>query len=233
MNEPLQLPSVLSGRGRRWSTRLLDSLRIVALVMALAAGALLGCDKSASVGGGYQISASIGPEGQAGQNSLSYNGIRICDGVLAQQYHGETLVFMASLHESSPQLFAVRGAGPRVLLSERLVTDPRAFVVDDFRTGRPKPGINYYVEDLTSTPDGVRVRFYVTTDDTSGEKVYETHDVTWPEINGMMQEAQTTGTVRNDKSGSYLSLARKPQPQVAVPPGRSRHRRHPAAGDAE
>lgn len=233
MNNPRRHPGVLENRRRRGGVRVLPNV-VSVLTLALTAGAVLGCDKSASVGGGYQISAPASPDGQTHQNRLSYNGKRICDTVLMQEYHDGTLVFMGYLQDSGQQqLFAVRGAGPRVFLSERLITNPQAFVVDDLRTGRPKPGVNYHLEELIPTADGVRVRFSVDVDETSGADVFETHDLTWPEINAMIQEAQTTGNVRNDKSGSYLFLARKPGSQVASPPGRPRHRRHPDVGEGE
>jgi hypothetical protein len=174
------------------------------------AAALSGCDKSVGVGGSYRISAPFSPDGQHHGNSLYYNEQKVCDNVAMQQYHDGTLIFMGYVQETARnQLFAVSGAGPPVMLSERLVTDARAFV-EPTMSGASKPGANYHLENLTPTPQGVRARFFVTVDEITGADVYEDHDLTWPEIAQLIQQGPKSGTLRNSKSGNYWFLAMKP-----------------------
>ncbi|HEY1661726.1 MAG TPA: hypothetical protein VGI03_04850 [Verrucomicrobiae bacterium] len=174
------------------------------LMLALACALAAGCDKRVSVGGDYKL---VQPrtyliDSGSPACALYYQGKSVWPSVLVssdQSYHDGFFIFLAAVPDYSgdyndysitPQLFAIKGAGPPVILSERL------FNLHMIDWDQP-----YNVENITPKSNGFSVEFAYDAGDTQTNL-----DITWPEIQGWVQEAETSAPVRVTSLGNYRTL---------------------------
>jgi len=108
------------------------------------------------------------------------------------------LVFGANASDEL-QLFAVRGVGPPVILSERIID--RLQVEKSTFPGEGNFTV-YSLDDLTPLPDGVRVKMFVGGD----KREYEAHDLTWAQIGNLIQEAEKNEPVKQGEGGRFRRL---------------------------
>jgi hypothetical protein len=94
---------------------------------------------------------------------------------------------------SDPQLFAVRGDGPPVVLSERLLHQPLAV----FDHG--KDASEYAVRSVVPTDDGFRVEF-------EHNSANKTCQVSWADITRLLDEGKTTAMLVQHRLGDYRLL---------------------------
>jgi hypothetical protein len=194
-----------------WSARVPGTASGAFIVgFASACIALTGCDKRARINADYEFvqpqSYSIEPGSPA--CALYYKGKIVWRSVLMGD--GKTcrdgiFVFMSTVPDSEgecnvyPQLFAIRGAGPPVILSERILNQP-------FKAGnRHVAGSTYDVDFITPIATGIRVVFNVGVTK-NGEDVMTTNDVSWPDIESWTQEAETSAPLQIAPLGNYRVL---------------------------
>jgi hypothetical protein len=132
-------------------------------LLAAAIVTLAGCGHRQSIGGGFELrgSESWNPDGHPG-TFLYYEGKEVWHQI-AWGYpdppekfcHDGIFVFLSPVpdadgrndYANSPQLYAIRGSGPPVLISQRIF-------------GRPFKGSrNFTVENSSVTANGIRVEF--------------------------------------------------------------------------
>jgi hypothetical protein len=92
----------------------------------------------------------------------------------------------------SPQLFAIRGAGPPIIISERIVADA---------LDREK---GCHLWQVTQVDYGIRAEFELCTD--LDHKAHIIRDVSWVDIQSWAQEAEVSGTNRVTPLGTYRVL---------------------------
>lgn len=173
-------------------------------LLTLACITFMGCDKRVSVGGDYQI---IQPQTyliDSGRPAcpLYYKGKSVWPSVLVsldQSYHDGYFVFLAAVPDETgtnndygitPQLYAIRAAGPPVIISQRL-----------FNRSLTNWADLYTVENITSVPNGFSVEF-----EYHDAEIQTNLEVTWPQIQSWVQEAETSAPVRVTPLGSYRIL---------------------------
>jgi hypothetical protein len=121
---------------------------------------------------------------------------------MKESYRDGFFVFLAAVPDQSgdyndysitPQLFAIKGTGPPVIISQRLFN-------------RPLINTNgfYTVDNIAPNPDGFSVEF-----DQHAGGPRTNLDVSWPQIETWVQEAETSAPVRVTSSGSYRLLPMK------------------------
>lgn len=174
---------------------------------------LAGCSEREHVGGGYVLVTppTMGPDHHPG-TSLRYKGQTVWEHVFGfypdpatKFYHDGMFVFIANVPDNDnddwwtrPQLFAVRGAGPPVVLSERLFKQP---LVVSSVSG---VGSTYSVRYLSTTGNGVRFVFAYWPD--SDHETTTTNQLSWLNIKQMLDEAGTSARLVRHKLGDYRVL---------------------------
>lgn len=159
------------------------------VLLAISACLVTGCGERVSVGrSGYVLfTPDALPDGYPG-TILRYKGKQVWPMVSPGYFHGSpaefyrdgVLVFVGSVPSSqtsdyTAQLFAIREAGPPVLVSERAFHVPLTN--------------SYYVEHVAPVPDGFRVeiRFW----EASKNNVTVTNEISWADIVGWVKEAES------------------------------------------
>ena len=182
-------------------------------LLIVTAFSLVGCVEHTRVGGGYVLVRTSPPVWMADASpstSLYYQGKRVWPIVYSgcfwpepagKFYHDGVIVFVAPVLGSDgyneplvyPQLYAMRGKEPAVIISQRIFDQPL--------TNR------YEVERVAAIPNGVRVRFEFSSNE--GRQVYSTNDVSWGDIVTWAHEAENSAPVHTTPSGTYRILPRK------------------------
>jgi len=187
------------------------------LLLAVAILTFAGCSERQPVGNsGYTVvhPQSWNPDGHPGI-FLYYQGTKIWFNVFCseQGYHDGILVFGGDIPGSlfkgelpgrqesadfgrSPQLFAVRGAEPPVIISERLFNH-------SLETNLP-----FTVQDIKSGSNGLSIKFLY--EPGENQNHIETNlDVSWDEIQNWLQEGETSAPVKTSRLGRYRLLPMK------------------------
>jgi hypothetical protein len=129
---------------------------------------------------------------------------------LNQSYRDGYFTFLAAVpdetgsnysYEITPQLFAIRGASPPVLISQRLFNRS----LTDWTNA-------YTVENITPAPDGFIVEF-----EYQDANVQTNLDLSWLQIQSWVQEAETSAPVRITSLGSYRILPMKMRDKARQP----------------
>src|SRR3954467_2368030 len=168
------------------------------LLLLAMCGVLAGCDKSVDVGANYTIAAPFSPDGQNHGNTLLYKNKEVCKNVVMQAVNDDTLVFMSGVRSASDeQLMAVRGPGPAVMLSERVLNRSLA-------TSWPY----FELTNLVPAGDGFDADFVVDVDKTSAD-VHEMHHLSWAQINGFLDEAKQSARLMTARQGTFYLLPMK------------------------
>ena len=177
-------------------------------LLAIGLITLTGCAKRERVGPDYVLLTpeTLNPDGHPG-TSLYYKGKEVWPNVYVGSgyvYHAGIFVFSSPVPDSvpnqdgiyiyddciSPQLFAVRGAGPPVILSERITAD----TLDSTNS--------YRLWQLTSIENGIRVEFEYNTE----HQTNMTRDVSWTDIQSWVQEAEVSAPKVVSHLGIYRVL---------------------------
>lgn len=187
------------------------------LLLVVAIMTSVGCSERQPVGdSGYVVvhPQSWNPDGHPGI-FLYYRGTKIWFNVFCseQGYRDGILVFGGDLPGSlfngeppgsqesadfsrSPQLFAIRGAEPPVIISERLFNH-------SLETNLP-----FTVQDIQSGSNGLSIKFQYEPKENQSD--IETNlFVSWQEIRGWLHEAETSVPVKTSRLGSYRLLPMK------------------------
>jgi hypothetical protein len=196
------------------------------LLIAIAPVTLIGCSRREQVGAGYVLVTpeAWNPDGHPG-TALHYRGKAVWPNVYTGSgkfYHDGVFVFSAPVpggfsnsdgipmydYSISPQLFAIRGAGPPVIISERIVADA---------LDREK---GCHLWQVTPADNGIRAEFEPCTG--ADHKAHIIRDVLWADIQSWAQEAEASGTNRVTPLGTFRVLPlrrpdKAPQPAAAGP----------------
>ena len=173
--------------------------------------ALAGCSQREQVGGGYTLVTppTMGPDHHPG-TSLRYRGRTVWGNVFgfypdpaSKFYHDGIFVFVANVPGDGdwwiePQLFAVRGVGPPVVLSERVFKQP--LVVSDISG----VGSTYSVRHLVATESGVS--FVIAYWPDHNHEATATNEMSWASIGQMLDEAVTSARLVSHPMGDYRVL---------------------------
>ena len=177
------------------------------LLLLLAVLTLAGCSRRERVSNDYTLVTpeSWNPDGHPG-TALHYKGKQVWPNVYigsSNSYHDGVFVFSAPVPTSdgqysnsvSPQLFAIRGAGPPVIVSQRIIEDAL------------EPNGHYRLWGVTPTESGVRVEFEYWPD--HDNKARTNRDVSWPDIQTWVKEAEASTPVTTTPLGTYRLLPPK------------------------
>jgi hypothetical protein len=184
-------------------------------LLVLTCVSAVGCSHRAAIGTDYEFvtqqSFTI-DSGHYSATSLYYKGKEIWPCVLMgsdQTYRDGILVFMSKAPDSDggldvyEQLFAIRRAGPPIIMSERILNQP-------FKAGSSHvAGSTYQLESISPISNGVRAVFNRGIIDKSGVDIWVTNDISWPEIQSAVQEAETSAPVQIAPLGNYRILPMK------------------------
>ena len=174
------------------------------LLIAIGACFVAGCDERVSVGGTEYVlrTPATLPDGHPG-TFLCYKGKQVWPSVSPGYFHGSpadfyrdgVFVFVGSVPSRqgwnyTAQLFAIRQAGPPVLVSQRALHLPLTN--------------SYYIEHVAPVPDGFRVeiRFW----ESSKNKVTATNSISWADIAGWLKEAESAPLNRLAPSETFRLL---------------------------
>ena len=190
------------------------------LLLAIGLVTLTGCGKRERVDSNYVLFTPESlPDGHPG-TALHYKGKEVWPNVYAgagKAYHDGIFVFSAPVpggftnsdgipmydYSISPQLFAIRGAGPPVIISERIPAD----TLDSQK--------RYRLWQVTPTESGVRAEFEYWPDKDHEARVIR--DVPWANIQSWVQEAESSASKKATPLGTYRVLPPKwPNPAAAV-----------------
>jgi hypothetical protein len=171
----------------------------------------LGCSERNQVGGGYALVTpfTMGPDHHPG-TSLQRKGKLVWGNVYmgyfsgyqpAQFYHDGMFVFVGAVPGNTdywlyPQLFAIRGSGPPVLLSERLLGE-------EYDTSNGSS--HYQVYNISPLQDGVRVQFT----HSPGTVNHDTNSSTlsWALVRNLLDDADSSSRLVRHKLGDYRVLS--------------------------
>jgi len=154
--------------------------------------------------------------------SLYYKGKKVWRSVVMgddQTCHDGIFVFMAVVPyiKNGPdvhsQLFAIRGEGPAVLLSERLLNEPCEDVGHHHATN---DGESYYLDEVLPAPDGVQAVFNRGPDKNDAD-IMTTNDISWSTIKDWVNEAEASAPIQVAPEGSYRILPLRTNSQDIVP----------------
>jgi hypothetical protein len=170
----------------------------------------LGCSERNHVGGGYALvtPSTMGPDHHPGA-SLQRKGKVVWRNVYmgyfsghqpAQFYYDGMFVFVGAVPGNtswlSAQLFAVRGSGPPVLLSERLLGE-------EFATSNDSNP--YEVDNIFPLQNGVRVQFT----HSPGLVNHDTNSLTlsWALVRNLLDDADSSSRLVRNNLGDYRVLS--------------------------
>lgn len=179
-----------------------------------------GCDKHTPIAGGYEFISqpNMGPDSHPGA-SLGFHGKEVCHTLDGHTFldcrdyaafvHDDMIVFLITMpdndedhvrYEISPQLCAMRGSGPPVVLSQRIL-------------GRP---IETYGADvvckLIPSPSGVHVEFCPGPGpEIDASKATSVHDIPWTQIAQWLDTPQALAPPIVKPLGTYRLLPPAPQ----------------------
>ena len=187
---------------------------------------LAGCAKRTHVSADYDFVQRGTYLIESGRTELSlyYKGKKVWWNVLMgsdETCHNGIFVFMSTVPRGEggntvfPQILAIRDAGPPVVLSERILNQP--FRADSSHVA----GSIYELESLAPIANGVRVVFMIGVAD-NGSDITVTHDLLWTEIEGWMQEAETSASLQIAPLGNYRVLPMR-RPNTALEPTPTSH----------
>lgn len=195
--------------------------RILSLGLLSALCLCAGCDRRRPVGGGFELrqAQNWNPDGHPGVR-LYFRGRQVWrsvtwgDGGPAKNVHGDIFVFeaMVSFEDNSlplelggtnapvskspgtygSQLFAVKGAGPPVLISPRIFSENGG--------GRG----DYEVVRSGATDSMITVVFRYWVDENHDSE--RTNSVPWQSISKWLAEAEKTGKLQKSPEGDYRVL---------------------------
>ncbi len=177
-------------------------------LFATALVTLIGCSQHERVGSDYVLVTpqSWSPDGHPG-TALYYRGKSVWPNVYTgsgKAYHDGIFVFSAPVpdvlpnsdgrpmydYAISPQLFAIRGAGPPVIISERIFNDTL------------NSQKSYRLMQVTLAESGVRAEFEYQPDKTI-------RDVPWADIAKWVQEAESLAPKKTTPLGTFRVLPPK------------------------
>lgn len=174
---------------------------------------LAGCGHRESIGGGFELrqaSSGLNMDGHPGV-FLYYQGKEVWHQISwgypydAKDFcHGDIFVFESPVPAAdgyndygiSPQLYAIRGPGPPVLISQRIMGVP-------LKGG----GTPYDVENTIVTVTGLKVAFVYP--DGNGGDAMKTNEVSWSDITNWVDEAEKSAPPVKTPLGSYRLLGIK------------------------
>ena len=182
--------------------------RLLNLLLAVALLTLIGCSKRERVASDYVLVTpeSWNPDGHPG--TALHRGRHVVWGNVytgyfhpasASSFSRDGMMVFVGLPPvgdnwySYPQLFAVRGDGPPVVLSERLL-HKRLAVFDHGHEAS-----DFAVRHLVLTNGGFRVEF-------EHNSVIKTCDVSWPDIKRFLDEADTSARLVHHLLSDYRLL---------------------------
>ena len=187
--------------------------RLHHLLFACVLLALIGCSRRERVSSDYVLVTPerMNPDHHPG-TALHYRGKEVWRNVytgVGKTYHDGIFVFSAPVpggfsnndgipmydYSISPQLFAIRGAGPPVIISERIFAD----TLDSQK--------RYTVWQVTPIESGVRVEFEYWPD--KDHKARMIHDAPWADIRSWVQEAESSAPKKATPLGTYRVLPPK------------------------
>ncbi|HEY7090274.1 MAG TPA: hypothetical protein VH518_19410 [Tepidisphaeraceae bacterium] len=192
---------------------------ITALPIFLALLTLCGCDKRTPIKDGFEIvsGANFGPDSHPGA-SVAYKGKEVWPNLDAHTFvadrdpshfiHEGIFVFLIALPDNDkehvrydifPQLVAVRGSGPVVVLSERIVGQTIK------QSGDP------VVSKLVPSDKGIHVEFAADADEGPPTS---THDITWAQISQWLDTPESVAPTIVKPLGTYRLLP--PLPKTAA-----------------
>jgi hypothetical protein len=174
------------------------------LLLAIGTWLFAGCDEHVSVGGSKYVLVTPDalPDGHPG-TALRYKDKQVWPSLHSGYFHNSpadfyrdgVFVFVGSVPSShvrdyDAQLFAIREAGPAVLLSQRAFHLPLTN--------------SYFVEHVTPVPDGFRVeiRFW----EPSKNNVTVTNRISWADIADWVKEAESVPLIQVTPSEKFRLL---------------------------
>jgi hypothetical protein len=159
----------------------------------------IGCSRREAIGSGYVLITpqTWNPDSHPA-TALYFNGKRVWANVYGggRGLKDDVLIFSSPVpaegggydYSVSPQVFAIRGEGPPILLSERILND-------SIYSKK-----NYRVWQIVKADQGLRVEFEFWNE--LGEEAHLTNGISWAEIRGWVED--TRGALRkNTPLGSY------------------------------
>jgi len=193
---------------------------VTGFLFGVAVLTLVGCSKRQPIGSsGYAIvhPQSGNPDGHPGIY-LYYKDKQIWFNAFTSEnnYHDGILVFGGDIPESlfrsdrrevsidqesadlmrSPQLFAIHGAGPPVIISERLFNR-------SLETNLP-----FTVQGIKTSSNGLSIQFSFEPKENQNS-ISTNLSVSWPQIAAWLDEAGTSTSVKKSRLGSYRFLPMK------------------------
>ena len=191
------------------------------LLTTIALVALIGCSRREQVSSDFVLVTpkSWNPDGHPG-TALHYKGAVVWPNVYTgsgKTYHDGIFVFSAPVPDGStnsdgipmydysisPQLFAIRGAGPPIIISERILAD----TLDSQK--------RYRLWQVTPTESGLRTEFEYWPD--KDHQARTIRDVPWADIRSWVQEAESSVPKKVTPLGTYRVLPLKRPNQSAAP----------------
>jgi hypothetical protein len=187
--------------------------RIICPLLLFATACIIGCDKHRAVKNGFELihAADMGPDSHPG-TALGYHGKKVWRNVDLHTFvdvrdpallvHDDIMVFLISIPDDdavhyryhiSPQLCAIRGEGPPVVLSERIVGHT---IVSN------QDGV---VAKFTTSDAGVHVEFGPGPEP-KAKDVTSTHDITWAQIADWLATPQSVAPPIVKPLGTYRLL---------------------------
>lgn len=173
-----------------------------------------GCSERSELGDGYVLvaPARMGPDHHPG-TSLHRKGKVVWGNVYVghfsgyeakQYYHDGMFVFVGAVPGNTDwwyysQLFAVRGAGPPVILSERLLGERFAISYDSRQYSSP-----FAVDNISPIADGVRVQF--THSPSTVNHDTNAFVLPWARIRQFLDEADSSSRLVQHQMGNYRVL---------------------------
>jgi hypothetical protein len=195
------------------------------IALGLVCTALTGCDRHTRITEDYEFvqpqSYMIEPGSTA--CALYYKGKKVWRSVVMgdeKTCRDGIFVFMSVVpyieggSDVHSQLFAIRGEGPAVLLSERVLNEPCEDVGHHHSTN---DGEYYFLDEVTPVPDGVQVVYNRGPDKTGADNM-TTNDLSWNTITNWVSEAETSAPIQVAPSGNYRILPLETAPQDLATP---------------
>jgi hypothetical protein len=173
------------------------------LVLALALVLVPSCTRPQQIGPSYTLVKSDSTFANQPLSSLHFQGSNVWPAVLLgseQSFHDGSFVFLSPVPgragdfdaRVSPQLFAIREAGPAVLISERIYGQPM------------RSELTWSVENFLPSGGGLSVNFVIA--QAGGSKIRLNRLVTWAEIDRWLLEADGASAQQTTPLAPYRLL---------------------------